>query len=343
MRHQMIEKVTEDIARILHGKAAEKLTRDTQPPTGSPTPGPVRLYVLPVWAWGPSRTYVGRKDRSPDGGRLDMPIRLDWDVPIIGKVEDLPGGIATATTRSSGYRETVTVDVSATADSFRPSVTDLPVGVDWGTTDWALTTKMSPIARSHLLTETSSTGKTGYWSMMGRIEEHARFYIPKASASLAISAFGPEWRAGQQILDETTKALLISSFTLGTQDIPRSPAVRLIARCLEPRAFEKADPQMVMVKDVQRDVKEELRKVIGDPREGSAIRDTARSIGVPVGSFDEESVRLVVEAHNERFPDKTVGHRRVYDALSMVVNTTRMDIDLDGFEDLSLTARSMWG
>lgn len=335
MRHPLIETVTDDIARVIWARDADQTLPER----------PQRLqqiYVLPIWAWGRSRIDVGRKDRDrTGGGRLDMPIRLDWSIPTIGLVDELVDTVATWSTHSAGYDETGSIDL-AQIPSGRGLLDDgLPAGIDFNAGVTATVADVSRIDYAQARETAIHGGQMAYWSMLQRIEGHAEYFAPRAVASLSISVIGAEWGvdSGRLIGDADIQQAL-DIYSVGSLDTEGSAAIRLIERCLQKDAFQKADPQQVITTAVHRDIKEELRRIIGDPRDGASIRETARRIGL-IASQDDEAIEQVRDAYNEEHPGRPIGTRRVEAALR-VFDRTRRNFHEDIAVDRSPSAQSVW-
>lgn len=314
-RHPHLEQITKDIAAVLLGQAA------------SNTSGGTDLYVLPIWAWGPSRTDVGRKDRAADGSQLAMPIRITWDHPPIGHVTDLDTGRANYKLMSAGYETSGSIDVTEA-----PMTTAGPDGIILPAPELEDLSayRITPPVDTDVLEQTITNGQLARWNLMALIEKSVQLALPGKISALTISVMGPEWRADAAgFFDAVDESEVISRFCIGTPTptthrgrSARPPAVRLIDRLLSPDAFKRADPQRVMFRSVRRDVAEELRRYVGDPREGEAIRATARQLGVKtyrahLESLDEADVQRVLTAHQTANPRKSIGRQRVVDALTV--------------------------
>lgn len=328
-RHTHNDQVTENIGAVLHGRDAERvMATDT---TGT-------LYVLPLWAWGPARMSMGRKDLSRDDStRLEMPTRLVWNVPSVGLVSDLPDGVATYGTRGAGYREIGTVDPSSAPTISRLRSIDAPRSVDWSDGIAMAIAPPESFAARTLLSSLAEDGTESYWELMGIIEEHAKHFAEKAVSSLTLSM--ASGRDIPPVLGEHERSELVSQFALGRSGDTESPAIRLIERCLAPSAFERVDPQRMMSMSIRRDVKEAARQRLGDPRTGANIRQVAADLGM--NRTDEETVEQVVAEFNRRHETSRVGPRRVRDALSVAPAYDHVPLTYE-MEDVRPEARSLY-
>lgn len=315
---------------------------------GANLPGtpPEDLYVLPVWAWAPSRVDVGRRDRIDETERYDMPIRLDWDVPLVGSVSGIDGHVATARTRGVGYDQSIIIDLStAPRTPMYESEPVLEFGLD----------QAPPVLRtgnavhaSRVLETLADMRHTDYWRLLEWIERYARRKLPSTLTSIWLS-LGRTDRDEFWQVDDPTQEEILSAFVLASDGDEGSDsyAMRLVDRCLRPEAFEKADPRLVMTRSIKRDLAEQARRVLGDPRAGGKIRQLASDMGV-TGTSDEE-IRRVADEYRRRFDDPKMGPGRVREALHLrnapsFVNLggggVAKGMDTTGYRNLEISRRA---
>lgn len=328
-RHAHNFHVAEQIAAIIHGRDAT-LAKET---SAADT-----LYVLPLWAWGSTRMSVGRKDLDRDGSsRLEMPVRLEWDVPSVGRLSDLPDGAASFVTRGSGYIESGSVHAGDGPESTLMRSGDAPRSVSWDDGITMSLTPASSFAARTLLDSLKDAGTDSYWALMHIIEEQAKHFVEKAVSSLTLSM--SVTKDLPPVLGEHERSELVSEFTLGNAGDTESPAIRLIDRCLLPAAFERVDPQRMMSMSIRRDVKEAARQRIGDPRTGANIRKIAAELGAT--GIDDRTIEAVVSEFNRRHQSSRVGPRRVRDALSITPGFDLVPLTYE-MEDVRPEARSLY-
>ncbi len=304
-RHWRLELLCEDIAAVLHGRALTDLGEE---PTEA-------IYVLPLWAWGPSRRSVGRKDidRANPSERLDMPIRLHWDVPVVGRLADLPPSGPTFETSSSGYEESARVPLSASRSVSVVMDTDGARSVEWGQPLTILVVNAESFAGRTLLHTLQEQSRTAYWSLMSHVEDSAKHFLEPAVRSVTISATSDP--SAPPVLDEQQRSDLVAEFTFGREGAEDSAGMRLIERCLDSRAFTRVDPQMMMAMSIRRDIRNAALSRLGDPRAGMRIREVANDLGLQ--GTDEETVETVMEAYNAKNCKSRATRSKVRHALEL--------------------------
>lgn len=246
--------------------------------------GDERYYALPLFTYRHSRINMGRKDKSRTSGtKLLVPIRILWDIPVTGPLETLPEE-ATYTLASAGWSDSETHPLKD-AGEFSPTI---------------LTAR-----------EIHTLGAESYFTLLGWIEERCHYYLPRATASLEISLFG-ESGENRKILSEVEAEELITSFVYGSDS--QSRAMSIIRAATRENATRKADLQKIMVTQIKRDLKEDVRRKIGDPRMGARIRAISRELGL--STLDDDAIAQIQEAYSKTSPTK-IGHARITEALTL--------------------------
>ncbi|MCZ4326737.1 hypothetical protein [Brachybacterium paraconglomeratum] len=328
-RHWRLELLCEDIAAVLHGRALTDLGEEPA----------CEVYVLPLWAWGPSRRSVGRKDidRANPSERLDMPIRLQWDVPVVGRLEELPPGGPTFVTSSSGYEESARVPLSASRPVSMVTGIDGARSVEWGQPLPIPVINAESFAGRTLLHTLQDQARTAYWSLLSHVEDSAQHFLEPAVRSVTISTTNDP--SAPPVLDEQQRSDLVAEFTFGREGAEDSAGMRLIERCLDVRAFTRVDPQMMMAMSIRRDIRNAALSRLGDPRVGMRIREVANDLGLQ--GTDEETVDKVMEAYNDRNGKARATRRKVRHALELRPGVRSIPFTWE-IEDTRPEARSLF-
>lgn len=275
-RHPILEYLSDNIEQHIHATDAHSLSPHDA------------AYVLPLFTFENARTPMGRKTLSRGGkGQLSVPVRIAWDIPSVGIITDA----TPAHYRLLGAGWTGNGSITLTPNTPTPFMHSHGVIFD---------------TPQHIKDE----GQNAYWSLLQWIEGRCTYFIPKIATSLAISIFGEH--TTRYVATDVELDAVVTEFVYGREGT--SMAMRIIERACRDEAILKADFQLSMVTEIKRDLKELLRRHIGDPRVGSNVRSIAENIDYR--DINDDTVTKIQEAYTLRH-GKPVGEKRVREALSI--------------------------
>lgn len=302
-QHASLMTMCEWLHDIIVGNAAAEMLEnlDDIPDEGG-------LWVPPSYGWMFSAINVGRKDRGANGERLRLPVRLEWDTPIVvltrsalkskRKVSWLTYsmGHSGAGDCTVGLSESLFDPQTVITDAFIPTEALVPMNP-----------RHQIIAELEALVETK---RESYWNLMANLEPLAVTYVKKAHSWLSRSVGSLTGFEDMPLLDRTAQEQVRCDFMYGNDAEPVSKLERIVARLLDPASMRKVDPLRYLNAAMRRDTQEAVRQAVGDNRVGVRLRDLAKNLG-------STDVEVVVAAARELWPKDRISDDRVIAALSV--------------------------
>lgn len=334
-RHPGLEVVCRRLERILHGRAAENLLAD---PAGLPEGA--GIVVLPAWSWLRSLIDLGRKDRAfktkgepVTEERLLMPVRNDWDLPLVTLVDGTGSVQASHRTRGLGHQfagQTRLVRRPGHPHLAAPEETPTmgrPVFVGSGI-------RMRTLSALRRIAE---DGTAARWELIQQFEPMVRKAVHVAHSAIS-HEIGRTAGIIQPMLDEQGIEQVVNLMMFGDREEtgrekPGS-VFRLIELCLQPDYFLKAEPFRVMNKHLRRDAEAEVRRKLGDPHIGPKVRAVALQ-------HPRAELSAIVEEYRKVYPKDRLSEKRAQDALSVSPDAMARVTILT--EDLIHPSRTMTG
>lgn len=300
-RHPNLDILCERLQAIMHGRAAEELLAHRES-----IPEYAGVAALPAWTWLRPLINVGRKGKAfGTGESLLMPIRNDWDSPLVVLVseESIP---VTYRSRGMGHamagQSRVVVRPGSRPVAMVQEVPSLASMVFVGTAPRPM------VIRS--LQAMAEAGKQALWEVLQSIEPKLRKELYKAHAHVS-HEIAETTGAFQPMLDEISIDEIQDLMMFGEDTKPGS-VFRLIELCLAPECFLRVDPLKYMTKHLRRDAETQIRRKIGDPHIGPKIREIARSL--PDGNRD--LARIVAE-YRKVYPKDRLSINRAEAAMTV--------------------------
>lgn len=296
-KHASLWTLTEWMHRILAQRVAERLLAGDLPDYGA-------LFVPESFGWMYSKIDAGRKEIGPDGGRLTLPVRLEWSEPvaILTQNTELAWGTASMGHLESGACKVV-------LDELRHSE-DEHVDRDEHGIPVAAVVAVDPehVLRRRLQVVVDE-GKQAYWEMLQTMEPRVKLMLRRAHVGVSRDICEFQGMPDRLLLDETALEAVVTDFILGTGDeIGKLRAI--IEKILTPASMHRVDPLRYINRAIRRDAAEAIRRQVGDPRIGRKIRSVSKDL-------DVRDVAAVVEAMRDLYPKDKVSTDRVVAALSV--------------------------
>ncbi|ACL42344.1 hypothetical protein Achl_4393 (plasmid) [Pseudarthrobacter chlorophenolicus A6] len=308
-KHPSLQVLCARLERIMHGHAAQALL------TAGDLPERAGVVTLPAWSWDHPLIDVGRKDKAHGTGeRMLMPVRNNWDTPMVVLVADESVPVSYSTRgmghATAGQSKLVRRPGLApvTAVDSMPSLAE-PVFVGAGTT--------SRIGAQ--LNKLVVDGKAAHWEVVQGLEPKLRTAVYQAHASVSYE-IGNSTGVVEPMLDELGLEQIVDTMMYGelqdedetaerVKDKP-SAIFRLIELCLGPECFLRVDPLKYMTKHMRRDAEAQIRRKIGDPHIGPKVREIARR-------HPRAEIADIVAAYREVYPKDRLSLPRARAALSV--------------------------
>ena len=285
---------------------------------GAPRParggGPAGLGVGP-WGAGPGpRIAVGRTPRRRGGGTYLFPVRVEWDPAPLVRV--------TSPVRASWSAVGMGIDHQGTC-LIRPGTGPAfePLRLDGDRPpENAEAAVMEPGQLEQTLQWFAEDGRLALWDAVTFVERYVDTAVHKAHAFVSKDVAGSD--DAPPLLDEQSLVVVHYELTLGSAKVSSS-LLRIVDRSLSPLAYAKVDPQRYVVKAVDRDAQEAVRRAVGDPKSGTKIRALARQMGIRP-PYGEPDIEAVTGRYRQLRPAEKMGRARVAAALSTgPVSTSR--------------------
>ncbi|GAA4924253.1 hypothetical protein GCM10025790_21830 [Nesterenkonia rhizosphaerae] len=235
------------------------------------------VLILPMFGWFDVGEAVGKKNLTPEGERWLMPARLEWDIPAVSFLPVGQSLTASWTTTAPGVQRQGSVIVTALEASVTKHVQSQFEAID------PPSKQALEIARSNG-NEAIDALRGSHTKAIWEITEH---YLKVSEEMLENShrKYRGEVYETRRIwhenwVDEQDRQDIINKVIFGDSTDPsESDLGRMLTRHMEPGAFHKADPMRVGSATIAFHIRETLRSLIGEPRQGSRIRAIAQSIG----------------------------------------------------------------
>lgn len=257
-RAPMVDEFCGLLERMLVASAAAAVEVDRLPD------GPFHFVAAPMWLWRVSAVPVAGKDRSADGSRLLMPVRVAHDGPVLMPVTEAV---------------TVTVAGAGLGLQVRDRVVLDPAVRDHGT--WLYCPGAH--AAGAVLDGIVEDGVAARWEAAMWAEKLVRQAVRRAHAQLSASVHDGPF---VPLLDECALEEVETEVTFGAASGLVSPLNRLLERALQPGTFAKVDPLRYLAYNLTRDAFLVVARRVDDPKAGPAIREMHRQLGdVPVEEF----------------------------------------------------------
>lgn len=259
--------------RVIVGRAAGQMLQRELPDSGY-------LAVLPSWYWCLAEVDLGRKDRTADGGRLLMPIRMSYTG---GAVHVDPQERVPYTGSGLGL---------SISGAHQPDV------------------KYAHNLASELK-ELVDDGLAATFEAIASKESTVKYAVARAHASIAAEVLDSGPGQVPRLLDAVAIDAIVSEMMYGANDSQMSAMQRLLNLSVRPEAFAKVDPLRHATRNIGRDARTAVRLAIGDPERGTQVRRIARLCG-PGATPEEIARRYRIE-----YPNEEMGVQRVRSALSV--------------------------
>lgn len=318
-RHGWMNNWCGTLGHIITGRAADRLLE-------SPLPDQAGLVALPSFLWREAGMNLGRKDRARGGGKLLMPIRVVWSSGAVAVINE-GDTVLYWEAEGSGIHQSGSLEVrlgsygGGTLDITDADIPQHPVTVP-------ATDRLSLEAE---LLGLSENGRHAWWHALASLEVYVDKAVRQAHRYVTLDAgIGTEEPPDSfRFLDEQAIVTATNRLLIGDLDDPGRPSsvVRLLHRSLEPGAFIKVDPEMFTQRAIRRDAQLEVRRVVGDPAQGSKIRRTARDLGAT--GLDDDAIDLVLAEYRIRHPADKMGRRRIKKALQV------RPVEISSIDDIS--------
>jgi hypothetical protein len=297
------------LERILAGQSAAEVL-DALPDR----PRRAALVCLPAWKWLPANIDVGRKGIGARGTSLLLPVRITWKA---GEVVTLEPGSHDLAWKAVGMGhnfsgvQRVTVSSSLTAER---SSDGLVIGPPIS----------GRVLRSRLR-ELVDDGNEAWWRAREQVEPALLKALRVANSSVSTELHPNN---AYSVLSATDIEVICTEMLFGEDQGPRSASTfgRLIARCLDAKAFVSVDPARYVTVNLRRDAKEAVRRHIGDPRVGPKVR---RLHSAGRHGRRPEDIEEFVEAYRDKYPSDRLAYRRAAVALGIGVEPPSVPIALN--------------
>lgn len=328
-RHGWLAKFCPALARVRTGRDAGELLN------GSLPDGEGAVVLLPMWRWDHAVIDVGRKALSYDGGRVLLPVRLDWGGPL---VRVLPPGTHDLRWRAVGLGHTSTGAVRVEVSGYGYDATQVPP-------ESSLVRAGTVHRPADLLAELAEAGHETFFRLVtpdsGREEssllvpyvnheiERAHAHLARQAAELAgrpvPGSEAPPPLMDDAGFDQVRDALLLGkpreeartrsqAQTWDQREV--SPLIQnLIISCTE-HDFARVDPELYVRRAIHRDAADVVRRYLGDATDGPRIRRLALDLGVEAPRLHPDVVDEVLAAYADQV--RTVNRRHIESALSVV-------------------------
>jgi hypothetical protein len=299
-RHGALVALCTRLHDILVGRAAQALLVEP-----AAVPEECSVWAAPSWLWTFSRIDVGRKGRAADGGRLRLPVRLEWSTGAVALVR--PGQPIDQgwTATGLGHTGSGVLRVESAQGLDRDIVRENETGLPTFARLAALTRQEALGALERLVAD----GAQARWETLLWLEPHLDQALHRAHASVA-SELAEHWGSRRALLDDTKLRAIADVMLLGDEDQPGKVA-QMLERCLRAETFRKVEPSRYIKEALRRDANTEVRRAIGDPHIGAKIRRVARELG-PRSDLDS-----VITAYRARYPRDRLSRDRAVAALSV--------------------------
>lgn len=310
-KHPSLEVLCARLERIMHGQAAQAIL------DAGDLPERAGIVTLPAWSWKHPLIDVGRKDKAHGTGeRMLMPVRNNWDTPMVVLVADEAVPVAYRTRgmghATAGQSKLVRRPGQAPVSGVTalPSLAE-PVFVGAGI----------PSRNAAYLTALVKAGDSARWEILADLEPKLRATVYKAHSSVSYE-IGLSTGVVEPMLDELGLEQIVDAMmygelqddgdveTFGRDKGKPSAIFRLIELCLEPDCFLRVDPLRYMTKHMRRDAETQIRRRLGDPHIGPKIREIARR-------HPRAEIADIVEAYREVYPKDRLSLPRARAALSV--------------------------
>lgn len=303
MRHGWMDSWCGYLSRVLAGDAASALLAAELPLRAG-------VVVLPSWVWESPQIDVGRKDHAQGGGRLRLPIRVQWDS---GPVQVVPLGDTVKTfwqAEGLGIAQAGQTSISCTPGSKESPQHVLGVPPD--------SVIVEDVPRSDLVAKLAAMvqdGAVARWEAVGLLETYVSSAVSKAHAYISKDVGGADAPPllDQIALDEVCDQMVVGSIERGED---RSPLLRIVDNSLRPEAYLRVDPARAAQLALRRDAQQLVRRKVGDPKAGSKIRALARAMGFTM-PYRDVQVQAILAEYRLRHPAEKMGIDRVRAALSV--------------------------
>ncbi|WP_375000185.1 hypothetical protein [Aeromicrobium sp. CTD01-1L150] len=288
----------DQLETIIRGRdAAQLLEAGGLPARGA-------IAQLDVWVWRLAAIDVGRKDLVPGGNeRLHMPVRVDHadgTVQVIGLGQKQD---STWTMSSLGHTGVGSIEV-ACSELVRSERTDTS-----GDDTPPSSVTYPPQSRQKISAELeriAEAGRLAEWQFRMNLEKFVDQCVHKAHRRVLADIFDEDVVA---LFDPIKLDQIRDRILFGDDENPGA-VTRLIERCLRPSSFAKVDPVRYISSSLRRDAEDAVRKEIGDPRIGRALRRLAETV-------QPDSIDELVEAYNELNPNARISTKRAHDAMTI--------------------------
>lgn len=299
-RHGWISMMCGRLERVAHGRAAEGIIA-----SGVET-GRKAIVALPMWAWVPAGSAAGRKGDSADGGKLRLPLRLNWGANAL--VLEAPPSATTELSWSAvgcgrsvrGVLEATTGLVTTTAEGDMP-----PARI--------VVKPLGQRPRKAALNRLVEDGKAAWWEIVFSLEGWVGTELKKANSKVSAEMAGsvsasisPCSNGEVAALSEQSLEALSTHMLFGSEDRPGS-VPRLIDKCLS-ETFARVDPLHFTKVWLRRDAEEVVRVGLGDLKFGGKVRRLLAGSGA---TTPEEFMAI----YRETYPADRLGIGRLERAL----------------------------
>ena len=224
MRHPWLARYVPDLADMVHAADAPDESAD------------VVLWTVPPFVWRRASDEFGRKghDRST-GGRLDMPVRVQWDGPSVSKQP------AERTGRAVGP------------------------GIDERV-------RARPVGRS--AGEIRADGWRGRWSLFVELEVWAGEQVARAAAARH-KDMAASRGSGADAMWPALDSLALESISSALMVADGGAFERMCALLVRPTCFERTDPLRWIRMTLAREADQEICRALGDVWTGPRLRRLA--------------------------------------------------------------------
>lgn len=324
-RHGWIDTLCSRLERVAHGRAAQTLL------DAGVEPGRRAIVALPMWAWAPGGSTVGRKSASADGGDLLLPLRLRWSTAEL--VVEVPAAeVSTFSWTAVGRGRTLRGEVETRPGAVSSTVCgDLPPSQ-------IVVRSSGARPRKAALQRLVEDGTAAWWQIVFSLEGWVGTELQRANSKVSeeiaesgsASAIVPSANGQVVALSEQSLEALATTMLFGDEVRPGS-VPRLIDKCLG-ESFAKVDPLHFVRVWLCRDAEEVVRVGMGDLKFGGKVR---RLLAASAATTPDEFMDL----YRERYPYDRLGIKRLerallvgVDPMASVASVDHPSWDGDGWE-----------
>ncbi|NDL60237.1 hypothetical protein [Phytoactinopolyspora mesophila] len=258
--------------------------------------------ALPVWWWAVPGIDVGRKGRASDGGRLLLPVRLDWDGAELVILRAGERIIRSFSAVGLGHRRYGEARIRVTeAGELAGTCTDA---------DEVPREVLSSSTRdvSADLERLVEDGDTARWEILLSLDRHVERSVARAHAAVAAEVAGPGAEV-RMVCAPGELEVIATEMAFGS-DLSPSPLERIVDRIARPGTLVRVDPLRYIAASLRRDAEQLIRRRIGDPHVGPRIRAVAREHGLT----DLEQICAV---YNSTHSSDRIGVERARSAMAV--------------------------